>query len=232
MGRVVSDSGQSLVEFALIAVPLFMLTVGLVGVGQYFYEYNAMASAATVAARWASVVGGTCYSSGSEADSSADWCNQFNSGSTSPPSGGWAHAPSTKYPVFWQHAGNWPLQGSNVSCPTSYSSAFTGYYTASQFSGNTSATIVGSVAQRLDTTSSSSQSSPLIVGGLVPGFDLSQLRVCIQPTWDTSTTYGTDWQFGPGYKLTVYLYYPFDPIGGILKAGQMEIVASSTYETE
>jgi hypothetical protein len=129
--------------------------------------------------------------------------------------------------VFWQHAGNWPLQGANVSCPSSYDSTFTGYYTASQFSGNTSATIVGAVAQRLDTTSTSSQSSPLIIGGLTPAFDPSSLRVCVQPTYDSG-----DWQFGPGYKLRVVLYYQFDPIGGILRVGQMQMVASATYEME
>jgi TadE-like protein len=221
-----------MVEFALIAIPLFLLTIGLATVGQYFYQYNAMATAARSAARWASVVGGTCFSPGSETDSSADWCTQFNSGSTAPPSGSWTHAPTVaNYPVFWTYSGNWPLQAGNVNCPSSYDPTFNGYYLASQFSGNTSATIVGAVANHLDTNSGSSQSSPFIIGGLMPGFDLSQLRVCIQPTWDTRNG-SSDWQFGPGYKLMVSVYYPFNPVGGLLAKNQMQIVASSTYEME
>jgi hypothetical protein len=114
-----------------------------------------------------------------------------------------------------------------VSCPSSITSGFTGYYYASDFSGNTSATIVGSIATRLGTTSSSSQSSPFIIGAVMPEFDLSKLQVCIQPTWDNG-----DWQFGPGYKLKVSVYYPFTPFGGLLSGAQMPIVAASTYEME
>src|SRR5579859_1533384 len=135
------ESGQAVVEFGIIGIALLMLTAGLVDVGRAFYQYNAVSAAARYGARWGSVVGGTC--TGLRGASTSDWCNQYGTGNA----GG-----------FWSTAGNYPLQG-NSDCPQTiiksqlppYSK--TPYYQVSNYTQNTSTTIVGAVAQRFDTDS-------------------------------------------------------------------------------
>jgi Flp pilus assembly protein TadG len=232
-GHQARESGQALVEFAFVILALFILSIGLVDVGRYFYEYNALAAAARYGARFAAVTGGTCSESAADLDTTtSDWCNQFISGSTTPPGGSWNHAPPTGAngaPTFWTLSGNWPLQSGGTSCPFSITPSFNGYYRASDFTSSTSSSIVGVISQRFDTNSTSGGSggSSLIVGGLTPGFDAQQMKVCIQLTWS-----GVEWQWTPGSKVTVFVYYPFTPVSGILAHGQIQVVASSTYEME
>ena len=47
--------GQSLVEFALIALPFLMILIGIIDIGRAIYGYNTVANAAREAARYAIV---------------------------------------------------------------------------------------------------------------------------------------------------------------------------------
>ena len=51
------DSGQELVEFALVFPVLMLLVLGIIEVGRIMYSYNAIANAAREGARWAVVPG-------------------------------------------------------------------------------------------------------------------------------------------------------------------------------
>ena len=51
------DRGANLVEFALLAIPFLMITLGLVDFGRAIFAYNALASATREAARVAMVRG-------------------------------------------------------------------------------------------------------------------------------------------------------------------------------
>src|SRR5947209_7043762 len=95
------DSGQTIVEFAIIGTVLMMLTIGLVDVGRGFYQYNAVSSASHFGSRWAAVVGGTCIIPGS---STADWCTQQNS-----PNFRVGQVSTGATQNFWQQTGNVPL---------------------------------------------------------------------------------------------------------------------------
>ncbi len=205
-----NERGQTIVEFALICTVLLCLTAGLVDVGRAFFQYNALSATARYAARWGSVVGGTCIAADSRG-STDDWCTQLSTGSTT---------------SFWSQSGNAPLQTAGASCPTGYSSSFTGYYTASNFTASTATTIVGAVVQRFD---SSSSSSNVILGRATPGVDLSQLKVCIQLPWNSGTS---SWSALPGDTVDVYLYYPFDSAGSLVHAGRFWLTASSQYQIE
>jgi hypothetical protein len=119
-----------------------------------------------------------------------------------------------------------PLQSVGTSCPTTYNSAFTGYYTASTYKGTT--TIAGAVAQRFD---SDYNHKTKTVGDATPGFDLTQLKICIQ--LPTSSTSGTSaWSYLAGDSVTVYLYYPFQPVSALFGRVTLNLVASSQYEVE
>jgi hypothetical protein len=98
-GIVSSEHGQTVVEFALIATILLMLTCGLMDSGRAFYQYNNLSAAARYGARWGSVMGGACALT--YARSSSDWCDQLGHSSS----------------AFWNQPGNKPIQGFNVSCP-------------------------------------------------------------------------------------------------------------------
>jgi hypothetical protein len=209
-----AQEGQALVEFALIAILFFMFTAGLIDVGRAFYQYNAMASAARYAARWGSVVGGTCIRPDNGQASTDDWCVQLN-------------ASALATPAFWDENGNIPLQAVGTPCPTGYDSGFNGYYQVSQYAGSTSTTIIGAVAQRFD----SNGSRPNVdVGGSTPGFDLSQLKACIY--LDTDPNSATKWSFTKGARVRVYLYYPFSAVGGLFSNASFYLIASSQYEIE
>ena len=211
------ERGQAAVEFAIIGLILMMLTVGLVDAGRAFYGYNAIAVAARYAARWGSVVGGTC-SGPFRGGSVSDWCNQFGQATTD----------------FWNTPGNYPLQGNNP-CPTSIQNPAptpNPYYTVSpSYTSSTSTTIVGTVAQRFDTNATSSN---LITGALTPGFDLTQMKVCIQLPPEAYASSGSSGNVtvGPGYLVTVYVYYPFKPAGGLFGNVQLNLIGSSQYEIE
>lgn len=214
------ERGQVVVEFAVIGLVLMMLTVGLVDVGRAFYGYNAVSVAARYAARWGSVVGGTCTGPG-RGGSISDWCNQFGQSTTD----------------FWNTLGNYPLQGNN-SCPTTIQnppSSPNPYYTVSPtYTSSTSTTIVGAVAQKFDTNSTSTSGIPFITGALTPGFDLSQMLVCIQLPPEAYANSGPSGNVtvGPGYLVTVYVYYPFKPLSGLFGNVQLNLIASSQYEVE
>jgi hypothetical protein len=205
------EDGQAAVEMALILTVLLMLTVGLVDVGRAFYSYNAVSMASRDAARWASVVGGTC-SGPFRGGSVSDWCNQFGQASSD----------------FWNTLGNKPSQG-NGACSQTMPASGT-YYKASTYASSTSTTIVGTVAQRFDTNQTQ---STWVTGALAPGFDLSKLQVCIQlPPEAYANSINGSVTVGPGYLVTVYIYYPFKPAEGLFGGAQLNLIASSQFETE
>jgi Flp pilus assembly protein TadG len=211
------ERGQAMVEFAIIGTVLMMLSVGLVDVGRAFFQYNAAAAAARYGARWGSVVGGTCAPRNVEGLSSSDWCNQLGSSSGST--------------AFWTVAGNKPVwSNSTGSCPTDPSQATSSNsYTASSYTGSSSTTIVGAIVQRFD---SSSSSTNFITGNLTPGMDLSNTKVCIQlPSNDWNSDISR-WVPFPGDTVTVYIYYPFYPVGALLPATSLKLTASAQYEVE
>ncbi|MGH2447602.1 MAG: TadE/TadG family type IV pilus assembly protein [Chloroflexota bacterium] len=199
------QEGQAVVEFALIALVLFMVSLGIVIVGQAFYQYNAVSAAARFGARWGAVVGGNCSSPLGTA-STSDFCTQLGSNVT------W----------FWTQQGNIPLQGNGIACP-SYSSAPSDYYTVSNYDGGKSTTIVGAVAHHFD---SSGSSSGFMGGAVTPAFDLTQLKVCIQTSGAINSS-------PPGNQnVGATVYYPFSPVSGLLGAIQWKLQASSEYEVE
>jgi Flp pilus assembly protein TadG len=207
-----------MVEFALISLILFTMTAGLVDAGRAFWAYNAVASSARFAARWAAVQGGSCAAVTYE--SSADWCNQ-NGATTN---------------FFWGQYGNYPL-ASTGTCPAGYTAGSSSYYTVS----NTSAadtTVVGSLRGHLDTSSSSWY---VTLGGWLAGIDTRQMYVCISlPTssneYDSTravTQTESPWMPAQGSAVTVYVYYVFQPVGGLLgKNLQVNMAASSQYTME
>lgn len=211
-----------MVEFAIIGTVLLMLTAGMVDSGRAFFQYNAVAAAARYGARWGSVVGGTCDPRVLlAANSTNDWCNQRGTG-TGP----------LQNP-FWSVAGNRPVwSNSTTSCPTTSAGADdTNSYLASNYTGTSSTTIVGTVVQRFD---SSSSSTNFIVGNLTPGLDLSKTRVCIQLSANAWNDFETpaSWTPHPGDTITVYVYYPFYPVSALLPATQLNLVASAQYQIE
>jgi hypothetical protein len=214
MGSKRREGGQTTVEFALIGLILLMLTVGLVDVGRAFYQYNAVSVAARYGARWGSVVGGTC-SGQFRGGSSSDWCNQLNTGTTD----------------FWNTPGNKPRQGP-TDCPKKYDAVSgSNSYVASNYAGSSSTTIVGSVVHKFDTDSSLHNGiASFVLGGLTPGFDLSNMWVCIQ--LPTEAYSAPNWLAGPGYLVTVYVYYRFNPVGGLFGKPNLDLIGSSQYEIE
>lgn len=220
-----TESGQTMIEFAIICLVLLMMTMGLIDVGRAFFQYNALADAARFGARWGSVVGGACNLPGGN---TTDWCTQ---------EGVIKGTPKVAVANFWQQAGNTPLQGNGTECPK-YSSAPSDYYSASDpdndsdndYTGDAdgdpaskSTTIVGAIGQHFDTSSTTSHT----VGGGLAGIDLTQLEVCIQ----TSNPSGTLPQTGADY-VTVVLHYHFDPVSFIVAKSGFDLEASSTYEVE
>lgn len=219
------ERGQAMVEFAIIFFVFMMLTTGLVDVGRAFYQYNALSSAARFGARWAAVVGGTCDLQGAN---STDWCNQQGKAT-----GG-----------FWTQSGNVPLQGANAPCP-SYSANPAAYYSAADpdndadndysASGDTdggdgsgnSTTIVGTVDQHFDTSSTSSN----FIVGAIGGFDLTNLKVCIQTTAPPAVAPNVPVP-SPGDYVRVVLHYHFNPVSFILARASFNLDATSEYEIQ
>lgn len=198
-----------MLELGLILLLITILTGGVMDVSRGFYQYNAVAAAARYGTRWASIVGGLCSTPvGSD---TSDWCNQFN------------HSSQT----FWSQPGNTPLQAAGVNCPTDYNSSFTGYYTASNYQATTATTIVGAIAQHFD---SSEVSTGFIHGNLMSGLLLSDLKVCIQLTWDPTRGW---WSTQPGDKVSVWVYYPFHPVTPLLTTiHQVNLVSSSEFRID
>lgn len=186
------ERGQAMMELGFILLLVIALTVGVIDVSRGFYQYNAVGAAARYGARWASIVGGLCSTPvGSD---TSDWCNQFK----------------TSTQTFWSQPGNAPLQAPGVNCPTSYDASFTGYYLASNYSTAAATTIVGAISQRFD---SSEGSTGFVRGNLMSGLVLSQLKICIQLTWDSTRGW---WSTQPGDKVVIWVYYPFHPATTLL----------------
>ena len=198
-----SQFGQAAVEMAIVLSVLLMLTAGLVDFGRAFFQNNALAAAARYGARWGSVMGGTCLSF--YQSSTNDWCNQLNNTTTS----------------FWSQPGNVPLQGLGVACP-SYSSTPGDYYQVSAYTGASSTTIIGALAHKYD---SSSTSTNFITGIVTPGVNLTKLYACIELP-DSSGTPQT------GDSVGVVIYYPFTGVTNLLFRGQINLNATSTYQIE
>lgn len=211
--RAQGERGQAVVEFAIIGIALFVITVGLADVGRGFFAYNGVAAAARYGARWGSVVGGTCALD--YAQSKSDFCNGF---STLQRPGG-----------FWAQPGTVPLQGVNIPCP-SYSATPGDYYTASSFASSTASTIVGAIVHRYD---SSDQNPGFVTGDLTPGFDLSKLEMCIAID-ETAVPSGGTPSVVPrhGDTVSVVVYYPFAPVSPLIYARQIPLNASAQSEVE
>jgi TadE-like protein len=208
-----------MVEFGIVATALLIMTCGLSDVGVAFYKYNAVSAAARYGARWGGVIGGTCQTGLTVAPTN-DWCTQF--GATGD---------------FFSEDGNKPLQPFGTNCPTGLNDAtFTSshyYYSDDDPSvsqritpartSRTATTIVTAVLQRIDTNSGGS----IFKGGFLPSFDTSQLKMCIQLSWNPSTTTAR-----VGDRVTVYVYYPFQGVTGMFTTERFPLVASSQYELE
>jgi Flp pilus assembly protein TadG len=213
--RAPRERGQTAVEFGIIGIALMLLTVGLVDVGRAAYEYNELSALARYGARWASVVGGTCALR--EAKSTTDWCNQFGAQSTN---------------RFWTQNGNIPFAAlqSGLPCPAfqsnSSNTAPADYYTVQTYSGTP--TIVGAIAQKYDTSSS----SPNLVNGLAAlGLDKSKLFVCISTTNNFSSA--TQSEPAEGDAVTVRIGYKFIAASGLFgEQLTVDLSASSTYGME
>jgi hypothetical protein len=187
---------------------LLILTVGLVDAGRAFYQYNAVASAARDADRWASVVGGTCADA---LPGSSDWCNDLGL------------SPSTP---FWQQAGNAPRQTGGASCPSTPSDANS--YAASGYATGPVTTVVGDVVHRHDSNATSRSFQP---GSRTPGFELSQLRVCIAlpDSWDASKSM---YIVKEGDHVAVTVYTVFGLVSPLLGGRQLPLVSSAETEIE
>lgn len=193
-----------MIEMALVFLVLVFFTGGLLDVGRAFYQNTQVGSAAEFGARWASAVGGTCL--GLAGASTTDWCNQLGTSTSN----------------FWSQPGNVPRQTGGATCPSSYDPNFTGYYAVSDFANSTSSTIVGAIAQRFDTNSSSTN---IVGGSIAPGFDPGKLKVCIQLTWIAARSM---WSAAPGDKVSVHVYYPFRSVTSLLLANKsVNLVASA-----
>lgn len=215
------DRGQTMVEFGIICSALFIICLGLVDAGRAFFAYNAVSAAARYGARWASVVGGTCGGP-PVLKSTSDWCNQFGTGGAD----------------FWSTAnnGNLPNQPAGTPCPATFDpnfnggSNYSGYYSAASFNTGSSSSIVGAVAQRFDTNGGTSNT---IVGALTPGFNLQNLKVCIQLPFETDTKGTVFWVPGPGQTVKVVVYYRFPLVGpALLIRHNFDLIAASQYDLE
>jgi Flp pilus assembly protein TadG len=216
------ERGQAVVEFGIIATVLFVFTLGLLDVGRAFYQYNVVVSAAQYGARFGAVEGGTC-SDVLKPPTAGDWCNRGTLAGMPLPAA--CSTPPSGAPTFWASNGNAPCQPLGTSCPNDLTS-FSGYYTVADFKSSSSPSIVGMVAQRFDTTNGSTS---VVAGGATPGFDLSQMKVCIQLSIDP---YTGQWSYKPGAKVTVFVYYPFSAVGPLFSARRFTLVASSQYTME
>jgi TadE-like protein len=212
--RAPRERGQTVVEFGIIGTVLLMLTVGLADVGRAFYDYNQLNALARYGSRWASVVGGTCALR--EAKSTSDWCNQFGGAGTS---------------RFWTQNGNKPIQSAGTDCPAFKSGAGNpypapaDYYTMQTYGGTP--TVVGAIAQKYDTNSSSPN---FVAGTTTVGLDRTQLFVCIATTNNGSAT-----QTEPalGDSVTLVVGYKFIAASGLFgKQLTFDLTASSTYKVE
>lgn len=198
-----------MIEFGAIAAVLFMLVLGLLDAGRAIFEYNALSALARYAGRWAVVVGYSCDT----AVASSDWCNQMGGAGTQP---------------FWSQTGNVPRQTGGAHCPSSYDPITYGgyYYSVSDYAAGTASTIVGAISHRLDTNQSASN---LIGASLAAGFDLRQMKVCVElpRSWVSGRSMYLP---RPGDPVGVYLYYPYNHVGPFIPGGQLNLVVSSQYQ--
>jgi hypothetical protein len=219
------EGGQTAVEFALICSVLFLLVMGTVESGRLFFEFNGVSAAASYGARWASVVGGTCLDAlqWSTKPTGNDWCNQWGNGGT------------TIADDFWNQAGNKPKQG-NSTCPSSYIYPHPlpdPYYQVSSYYTGTATSVVGAVGQHFDTNSTSGKygtTSPYDRGGFTPGFNRSDLWVCIQLNGATYSS--SSWTVSAGDSVVVYVYAPATTTDSLDPIQHVNLVASSQYTVE
>jgi hypothetical protein len=178
------------------------VTAGLVDVGRAIFAYNEISAVARYGARWGAVVGGTC--SQPLGTSTSDWCNQIGGQSG----------------TFWNQDGNRSLQGAGAECPA-YSVTPADWYTVSSYIGTSATTIVGALANHFD---SSSTTRSTIVGRYVPGLDLTKLHVCIELSHSAPPA--------PGDAVTVDIYYPFAPAGGLIFNRNVDLESEAQWEVE
>jgi Flp pilus assembly protein TadG len=241
------EDGQAVVEFALIAMIVLMLSAGLVDAGRFAFQYNAVSQAARYAARWASVVGGMCHAP-PPGSSSTDWCSQEGAVPVA--------ADGFPYPFFLQD-GNRPLQPSGTPCPTNANDAtFTSqsyfysnsnpvashrisYYAAGagSYAGSKApTTIVGAIVQRFD---SNENATNTLVGQATPGIDLSTVKVCIQlpsATYRSGVTNsdGSSGGYVPasGDTVTVVIYDQFTAVDSLVFHETLPLRAVSQFPVE
>lgn len=232
--RCSAEGGQSVVETAIVLSVLLLLTAGLIDVGRAFYAYNSVANAARFAARWGSVVGGSCSQQNLGLNfSQNDFCNKLS--------------PTPSTDQFWSTYGNYTLP-KPVSVPpdwdrlcTKYSPSASStdphdaaYYNAREPSGDATqsttdfrnaneTTIVGAVVQRFDSTAGATS---VILGDATPGFDLRRLHVCI----DSSALNGS--QPLPGDWIGVTVTYQFQPAGPLFGSATFDLSATSQFVVE
>jgi hypothetical protein len=212
-----AERGQSALEFGVIASALLLLLLGLSASGVAFYQYTGVSAAARYGARWASVVGGTCTTATGPLVGGTDWCNDLTSQSA-----------GSSAAAFWNTVGNMPLQtaaSTSQPCATNGSPNLAYFYTASAVPA-TNSTIVGAVAQRLDTSSSN---PGFLLGRLSPGFNLNSMKVCIQLN---GSTYSGGWNVQPGDTVTVYVYYPVNVTSGLTPWVHPTLVSSAQFTIE
>lgn len=202
------EQGQAMIEMGVVLLGLLIFMGATLDFSRCFYQYNLVQAAANYGGRWASVVGGVCGAPSGA--STTDWCNQEG----------------TATGAFWSQRGNVPLQAAGVACPSQYDPSFTGYYIASNFVGTPSTTIVGALARHFDTDSSTWNT---IRGSLVPGFNLAALRVCIQLAWNSSTG---GWAVAAGDKVTVFVYYTYQPATFLGDLHTVHLVGSAGYRID
>jgi TadE-like protein len=221
--RVPRELGQAVIEFGIMGVAFLMLTVGLVDAGVAFFQYNELSALAGYGSRWGSVVGGTCALP--EAVSSSDWCNRFGAASGANPF--WTKETSPPTPPAPN--GNTPIQGYGVSCPP-YSQqpanvAPTDYYTMQSYVGTP--TIVGAIAQKYDSNSSSAN---FVKGETTVGMDRSKVFVCIATSNNGGTSQPTP---GLGDTISVTVGYNFVAASGLFGGfSTFPMSATSIYKVE
>jgi Flp pilus assembly protein TadG len=203
-----SERGQAVIEMGVVMIALLLFSGGALDFGRCIYQYNLVQAAAGYGARWASVVGGVCGAP--DGSSTTDWCNQEGGSATS----------------FWAQSGTVPLQTNGATCPTQYDPNFSGYYTASNFRTGEQTTIVGALARHYDTSSASWN---LVRGDLTPGLDLTKLKVCVQLQWDAGSS---RWVSLPGSKVTVFVYYTYQPVTFLRTLQTINLVGSASYRID
>lgn len=86
MRQLRGESGNNLIEYAMVLIIFLSILFGIVGFGQALYAYHFVSTAAKTAARWAAVNGSTCGPgkvAGTAMDGSCNGTSGMNNGPAS-----------------------------------------------------------------------------------------------------------------------------------------------------